>query len=67
MGTELDGERKREMEEMLREFGDGLSGGTGRTRLVTRDIDVEGSKPTRLSPYRLPQMYCGWMERSWIG
>ena len=47
---------------MLREFEVVLSGGTGRTGLVKHDIDVKGSKPIRLSPYRVPQMYRGWMR-----
>ena len=61
-GTELDVKRKREMEEVLKEFEDVLSGGTGRTGLVKHDIDVKGSKPIRLSPNRVPQMYRGWMR-----
>ena len=59
-GTDLYVERKREMEEVLRIFEDILSGGTGRTGLVKHDIDMKGSKPIRLSPYRVPQMYRGW-------
>ena len=47
---------------MLREFEDVLCGGTGRTGLVKHDIGVKGSKPIRLSPYRVPQMYRGWMR-----
>ena len=61
-GTELDVEKKREMEEVLREFEDVLSGGTERTGLVKHDIDVKGSKPISLSPYRVPHIYRGWMR-----
>ena len=47
---------------MLREFEDELSRGTERTGLLKHDFDVKGSKLIRLSPYRVPQMYCGWMR-----
>ena len=52
-GTELDGERKREMEEVLRKFDDVLSGGTGRhgnvdalSRREEREDDPKNSMTT---------------------
>ena len=47
---------------MFREFEDVVTGGTGKTGLVKHDIDVKGSKPIRLTRYKVPQMYCGWMR-----
>ena len=51
-GAELDGERKREMDEVFREFEDVVTGGPGRTGLVKHDMIVKGSKPIRLTPYK---------------
>ena len=46
-----------QLEELLREFGDVMSNNPGRTAVVEHQVTTTGTRPVRLSPYRLPHAY----------
>ncbi|KAL5516790.1 hypothetical protein EMCRGX_G002203 [Ephydatia muelleri] len=46
-----------QLEELLTEFGDVISNNPGRTAVVEHQVTTTGTRPVRLSPYRLPHAY----------
>ena len=39
-----------------------MSGIPGKMELIQHNVDVEGAKPIRLAPYRVPQCHRVWLK-----
>ena len=57
IGSDLPEAQKEELGELLKEFKGTLQNEPGRTSLIEHRIEVGGTRPTRLPPYRLPHAY----------
>ena len=53
----LDGQQKRELQEVLDSLADVLCNEPGRTILAEHRIETKEARPVRMSPYRLPHAY----------
>ena len=57
VGNRLYEAQRGQLEELLTEFGDVMSNNPGRTAVVEHQVTTTGTRPVRLSPYRLPHAY----------
>ena len=57
VGDRLSEAQRGQLEELLTEFGDVMSNNPGRTTVVEHQVTTTGTRPVRLSPYRLPHAY----------
>ena len=55
--ADLSGQQKGQLEGLLDEYGDVMSGIPGKTNLVSHTVTVGTAQPLRLAPYRVPQIY----------
>ena len=57
IGEGLSDEQSGELREMLKEFADVMQDEPGRTNLIEHRIEVNGARPVRQAPYRIPYAY----------
>ena len=57
LGADLSGQQKGQLEGLLYEYGDMMSGIPGKTNLVSHTASAGTAQPMRLAPYRVSQVY----------
>ena len=62
LGADMSEQKKGKLESLLDEYGDVISGMSGKTNLVSHTVTVGTAQPVRFASYRVPQVYREWMK-----
>ena len=66
LGADLSGQQKEQLEGLLDEYGDVMSGIPGKINLISHTVTVSTAKPLRLTLYREHQVYKEWMKEELV-